>query len=379
MTAQKTINILGIRGLPAAHGGFETFAASLAPHLRDRGWTVNVYCQIEPGADGNVRPDFEDDWHGIHRIHLGTRRSGSAGSVIFDWRCVLDATGRSGVNLVLGYNTAVFSLWLKARGRTVIMNMDGIEWKRAKWSLPVQIWFYINEFIGANIVDVPVADHPEIAKHLHRHGCRRSKVIPYCSDVIENSPTADIEKLGLLPNKYLVSIARIEPENSILEIVRAYSAKPRDYRLVVLGSFKEDNAYHSSVKLAASAGVVFPGAIYEKTVVESLRFHALAYLHGHQVGGTNPSLVEALGAGNPVIAHDNAFNRWVAGPQQTFFDSEKVLEGILDTSLDNVWRMEKGAAASKRHGEAFTAELVLGAYEALLDTVSSRHSRLSDA
>ena len=128
--------------------------------------------------------------------------------------------------------------------------------------------------------------------------------------------------MELEPAKYLTLIERPEPENSILEVVKAFSAKFRSVTLAVLEHYNITiNSYHRAVHNAASSEVKFFGAIYDKTVLRSLRFHCLAYIHEHQVGGTNPSLVEALGASNAVLAHNNRFNRWVAGEKARYFDS----------------------------------------------------------
>ncbi|RYE48363.1 MAG: DUF1972 domain-containing protein, partial [Hyphomicrobiales bacterium] len=281
---------------------------------------------------------------------------------------VVDAMRRPGVNLVLGYNTALFSALLRLRGRAILMNMDGVEWKRAKWSLPVRAWFYANEFIGVNVASVPIADHPEIARHLRRHTWRRIEMVPYGSDEVKDWPAGPVRALGLSPRGYVVSIARIEPENSILEIVRAFSARPRNFKLVVLGNMAGGNPYHGKVRAAASPDVVFPGAIYEPAVVIALRAHALAYVHGHQVGGTNPSLVEALGVGSAVIAHDNRFNRWVAGPAQFYFADAAALMALMD-ALDG-GRLDLDTArgaARERHLESFTVDAVSHQYEALLE------------
>jgi glycosyltransferase involved in cell wall biosynthesis len=365
---RRTINILGVRGYPAAHGGFETFAARLAPYLSDRGWTVNIYCQIEPTADGHLVANFEDDWNGVHRIHLGSRRKSSAGSIIFDALSVLDVVKRSGIDLVLGYNTAIFTLLQRIYGRTVVMNMDGIEWKRAKWSRPIKAWFYANEFVGSFASSIPIADHPEIAHHLRRHGCKRAVVIPYGADAIMHASDQTVYSIGLKPKQYVISIARIEPENSVLEIVRSFSRKPRGINFVVLGQLQDHNPYHRAVRAAASNEVIFAGAIYEQEKLASLRFHALAYVHGHQVGGTNPSLVEALGAGNAIIARDNKFNRWVAGDKQTYFTSEDSLDLIFETVLANPEYLAQASEASRaRQSAEFTWELVLGKYEALFE------------
>lgn len=362
----KTVNILGIRGIPARHGGFESFAAKLAPYLRDKGWTVNVYCQLDP-EDGETGEDFEDSWEGINRIHLACRRTGSVGSIEFDWRATRDVLRRPGVDLVLGYNTAVFSLLQRLRGRRVAMNMDGIEWKRAKWSRPAKLWLYVNELIGNHSCSVPIADHPEIARHLDRHVHGRAIMIPYGSDVISDAPAAPVRALGIEPDRYLVSIARIEPENSILELVQGFSARPRGIKLVVLGNFAADNDYHQRVLAAGSDEVIFPGAIYDATVVEALRFHARAYLHGHQVGGTNPSLVEALGAGNAVLAHDNRFNRWVAGPDQFYFgDAPSLEQGLTQLIEDDARVRDARMGARERHEAQFRWDSVLSAYERLL-------------
>ncbi|MBA3476780.1 MAG: glycosyltransferase, partial [Lautropia sp.] len=150
-------------------------------------------------------------------------------------------------------------------------------------------------------------------------------------------------------------------------IVQGFSRKPRGCKLVVLGNYDRKMPYPRSVLEAASDEVVFPGAIYDKAVVSSLRFHSKAYVHGHQVGGTNPSLVEALGAGNAVIAHDNRFNRWVSGPQAAYFTDADSFAGHLDALLADPQRLQAMRAASRaRYREAFRWETILGAYEDLL-------------
>jgi glycosyltransferase involved in cell wall biosynthesis len=365
------LNILGIRGIPAAHGGFESFAAKFAPYMRDRGHSVLVYCQADAPNDGLSQ--WEDEWEGIHRVHFVPKRSGAVGTMEFDAACVRDVLKRPGVDLVLGYNTALFNSPERLRGRKIAMNMDGIEWKRDKWSLPAKVWFFLNEVAGANLCDVPICDHPEIAKHTARRSLRKPVMIPYGSDRIDDAPAELIAGLGIEPDGYCVSIARIEPENSILQIVEAFSARPRKMKLVVLGKFDPDNAYHNRVKAAAGDQVLFPGAIYDLPTVQALRYHARAYLHGHTVGGTNPSLVEALGAGNAVIAHDNRFNRWVAGAEQFYFGDAVSLENILASVDDGSAKLEQArAGARKRHAEAFRFDIIHEAYERVLIDLAER-------
>ena len=166
---------------------------------------------------------------------------------------------------------------------------------------PIRAWFYLNEWLGARLGHRLIADHPNIADHLATRRSRRHiTMIPYGGVEVTSAPPAEIEEYGLRPGQYLIIIARIEPENSILPMVTAFSRRGRGVRLVVLGNLDSGNAYHLAVKAAASEEVQFLGAIYRSEKVSALRFHARAYLHGHSVGGTNPSLVEALWSGNAV-------------------------------------------------------------------------------
>ena len=324
--------ILGTRGLPAAHGGFETFAEKLALYLVGRGWEVSVYCQNDVTAYDR-RITF-DTWQGIERIHVHITSTGPKATLEFDWLCVRDAAKRDGVCLVLGYNGAIFLPWLRAFGRKIITNMDGIEWKRPKWGMTVRAWFWINEWIAAFASHRLVADHPGIADHLATRRPRaKTTMIAYGADPVPSAPDALVRAMGLVPDNYLVSIARIEPDNSIATLVKAFSAQRRNAKLVVLGKLEPGNCYHDEVRAAASDEVMFPGAIYAAATVKALRSHARAYLHGHTVGGTNPSLVEALWAGNAVIAHDNIFNRWTAGEAGRYFQNQSECEQLINHAL----------------------------------------------
>lgn len=327
----RSLSILGTRGIPAVHGGFETFAEHLSLHLVSRGWRVVIYCQTN--GQGDIIKDY---WNGIERVIIPVNISGSLGTIIFDFKSIIHAARSGFLCLTLGYNTAFFSLYLRLKNITNIINMDGIEWKRAKWSIHAKLWFWLNDWFGCFIANHLVADHPKIFDHLlTRVSINKISMIPYGAPFI-SAPDIDLIHLfNITKYKYLTVIARPEPENSIYEIVKGFSARSRGVKLVVLGDFLDCNSYHRKVKGIASDEVVFLGAIYDKSVVESLRFFSLAYIHGHQVGGTNPSLVEALGASNPILAHDNFFNHWVAGPHARFFSDSESFDFCLTDFLSN--------------------------------------------
>jgi len=305
--------------------------------------------------------------------------------VRFDLAAVIDSLKRPGAVLILGYNTAVFSVLYRLAGRPTVMHMDGLEWKREKWSPLERLWLRFNEYAGAKLSNHLIADHPAIGLHLQRHvAAEKISVITYGANeltgpvFVEASPLPGVlVRLGLVPQKYALVIARPEPENSILEMVEAFSSRPRGMKLVVLGEFcPSESAYHRLVMERAGDEVIFPGAIYDKPSVEALRQNARVYLHGHRVGGTNPSLVEALAAEGAVIAHDNVFTRWVAGPGAAFFRGKDDLMVLLDEILqDDVRLSEMRASSHERHLAEFMPDNIHTAYERLLMRFAQAGSR----
>ena len=315
---KRNLVLLGIRGVPAQHGGFETFAEYLCRYLVERGWHIVVYCQEDGGG-----PVYESEWQRVRRIHIPIKIHGPLGTILFDLKSVVHSLRHNGIFLTLGYNTAIFNVMHRVFRKINVINMDGIEWKRKKWGAIAKAWFWLNERLGCRFGDHLVADHPRIEDHLASRVSRNKiTMIPYGGLEVRRADVTHLEAYGLTPQNYAIVIARAEPENSILEIVEGFSCKKRGYRLLVLGNYSEDNAYQRAVLAAASSEVIFPGAIYDVNIVSSLRYYAAFYVHGHQVGGTNPSLVEALGAGNAILAHDNPFNRWVAKKGAIYFSGK---------------------------------------------------------
>lgn len=371
--SERKIFIIGTRGVPAAHGGFETFAHRLSLYLVARGWSVTVYCQTDDGPTGPV----VDEWQGVRRVSFRAG-SGALGTMKFDLKCIGHAIKERGVMLVLGYNTAAFSAALRLAGNPVYTNMDGIEWKRAKWPWHGKIWLYINEWIGALTSTALIADHPEIANHLSSRRSRNAiEMIPYGAEAVGQADESKIRPWGLVANSYVISIGRIEPENNIIELVAAYSKSSRSFDFVCLGKLDpQNNEYHRKVLEAASPGVKFLGAIYDPEIVSSLRFHARAYCHGHSVGGTNPSLVEAMGAGNAIIAHNNKYNRWVAGDDQFYFDDVEDcgrVFNVIESDPDLLLRAK--SAAKARFLEAFQWPPILERYENLMSRGASNRAK----
>lgn len=361
---KKQVIILGIRGVPAQHGGFETFAEFLCLYLINKDWKVIIYCQEE--GDAKI---YETQWEGIKRIHVSTKNTGPLGTIIFDLKTIIHSLRYNGVFLTLGYNTAVFNILHRLFGKKNIINMDGIEWKRQKWGQIAKTWFWINERLGCWFGNHLVADHPKIKDHLASRVKRdKIRMIAYGGREIINADENLLKEYAIEKNNYAILIARPEPENSVLEIVTAFSQLKTDIKLVVLGKYDpENNAYQKSVLDIANNNIIFTGAIYEADKIAALRLYTKLYIHGHQVGGTNPSLVEAIAASNAILAHDNQFNRWVAKEGAVYFSDALSIKTNCEQLFTDESEIKKLQLKSQENfKQNFQWDDILKQYEDLL-------------
>src|SRR5690606_30038169 len=221
--------ILGTHGVPAAYGGFETAAENVGLFLRSQGWRVVVYCQVK--GRGPIRSDM---WNGLERVMIPVEREGWLGTSEFDLRSIRHASRTKELCLTFGYNTALFNTIQRMRRIPNVINMDGIEWSRARWGLIRQTILRINEWIACRVGDELIADHPEIAVYLSKKA-RREKIttITYGAHAVETAPTAPVLSRGLTPGRYLSLICRPIPENSILELVQGFSSERRGHQLAI--------------------------------------------------------------------------------------------------------------------------------------------------
>ena len=191
----KVVRILGTRGIPAAHGGFETFAEELGLYLVARGWKVVVYCQEDHAGE-----IFEDQWRGIDRVRIPVAATGPKGTILFDWLATVHAAKHGDLCLTLGYNTGAFCALLRLKGVPNLINMDGIEWKRAKWGPAAKTWFWLNERAACWLGNHLIADHPQIKVHLETR-VRSAKIttIPYGAAAVTEAPEDAVLATGCGP------------------------------------------------------------------------------------------------------------------------------------------------------------------------------------
>lgn len=342
--------ILGSRGIPALYGGFETFAEELSVRLVQRGMDVTVYCEAGEGG-------ANDTYRGVKLVHIPTPRLGPLTTIVYDLRCLWHARKAFDVVYMLGYGTSLFCFLPRLWGSKVWINMDGIEWARSKWNRLAKLWFKMMEAIAMWTPNQVIADAAGILRHLqsrHAH-IPAAVVIPYGAPVIDTTPdTGLLDEWHLAPGKYGLVVCRLEPENSVKEIVEGYLQAGSRHPLIVVGSIEPATDYVKELVLLSSDRVRFIGPIYDKRKLQALRFYSRTYFHGHTVGGTNPSLLEALGCGNLVIAHDNVFNREVAGEAATYFHQEQDLadgiRAVESYSLEQLNRMRTMARDRVKNG-----------------------------
>ncbi len=360
----KAVSILGTRGIPAGHGGFETLAEHLALYLVRKGWKVTVYCQRE--SRGKI---YEDVWKDIRRVHIPVISGRSIHTILFDLKSVIHTSRENSVKLTLGYGTSVFWLIFKLKKIINVCNMDGVEWRRRKWSYLQRLWLRLNEKSAGILATHLIADSPEIERYLLERLPRdKLTMIPYGAFHITSADEQIINDWGLEKYNYILTICRIEEDNSLLEIIMAFNQRPRPEKLVIVGGVDfERERYHWKLRTVANDSTVFLGPVYDEAKVNALRHFAKLYVHGHTVGGTNPSLVEAMGAELPILARNNPYNRWVAGAENHYFDSipdcSREFDKLL-TSPDLLRSMSK--SSTQRFQKRFRWEMILGEYERVL-------------
>lgn len=323
------IAIIGSRGIPARYGGFETFAQELAPRLVEMGHEVTVYCRA-----GYTGARDRRDFKGVRLIHTPYLKVRSLETLSHEAVSIADSLWR-GFDLwyFLGTRSSPLYLPLIAAKRRVLIHTDGIEWQRRKWGSAGRAYLRFAEWLAAKAAPGRLVTDAEAmrAYYLDRYG-RDSSVIPYGAEIVEDGDPAPLARWGLEPGSYYLVVCRLEPENNVDVIVREFMESGSTRDLVVVGGASYDTSYQRRLLALSSEHVKFIGPVYGDDLV-SLRFHAYTYIHGHEVGGTNPSLLEAMGCGNACLALDTPFNREVLGALGSYWlKGEGILASLIRES-----------------------------------------------
>ena len=318
------IGIIGTRGIPNKYGGYEQFAEFAAPELVKRGHEVTVYNSSLHGYEGT-------EWNGVQII---TKRDiedkiGTAGQFIYDLNCILDARHRDfDIILQLGYTSSSVWSFLFPKKSIIVTNMDGLEWKRSKYSPATQRFLMKAEKWAALKSDLLIADSIGIKTYLLNKYNKQSEYIAYGAEIVRKPDHQFLEEKGLRPYQYNIVIARLEPENNLEMIIKGHLEVNYSLPLIIIGGIQ--NKFGNYLKSTyESAKIQFWGAVYNIDLLNSLRYYSNIYFHGHSVGGTNPSLLEAMASSSLIAAHDNIFNKSVLGNDAFYFSSINDVSDIL--------------------------------------------------
>ena len=359
------IAVLGTRGVPANYGGFETCAEEVSVGLVARGHDVTVYCRRgnapgDPAEYKGVRLRYPPH---IERKSLGTLTHTLAAT----WHAV-----RQRFDVLLYFNaaTAPAALLAKLASRApVVLNVDGLEWRRRKWGPVGRTYYVVAEWLSTKVADRVISDSMAIQRYYVERWKTPSTFVPYGARVEGAERPEILREYGLEPGSYFFVASRLEPENNADLTVDAFARLATDKRLVIAGAANYRSRFVEELRRRADPRVMFLGPVYRPGHIRELHCGAFAYVHGNEVGGTNPALLKALGYGNCVLALDVPFNAEVVGDAALLYrkdadDLAAVMRRVL-AQPDLARRL--GERARQRIRETYQWEHVVAGYEQVLE------------
>lgn len=354
------IAIIGTRGIPNHYGGFEQFADVLSQGLVVKGHEVSVYCSSNHLYKESL-------YKGVKLIHKldPENKIGTVGQFFYDLFCMLDARKRNfDLIYVLGYTSS--SIWQKIlykKGAIVITNMDGLEWRRSKYSSNVQHFLKYAEKLAVKYSDYLVADSIGIQSYLKNKYEVASTYLPYGSFIFEEEDEDILKEFNLNAYQYDMLIARFEPENNIEMILKAFSKSNTQRKLLLVGNYSHTSfGIRMHKEYGADNRIQFMGAIYDQNALNNLRFFSNLYFHGHTVGGTNPSLLEAMGSSALTCYHDNEFNKAIVGKDGFAFSDVDMLKELINIAAKSEYPTQIENNINKIKN-IYSWEIIINQYE----------------
>jgi glycosyltransferase involved in cell wall biosynthesis len=333
------IAILGTRGIPASYGGFETFAEHLSTRLAARGHDVTVYCRSHYVSPRQL------EYHGVRLEVLPTIRHKYFDTVVHTFLSAVHATSRRfDAVLICNSANAPFSSILRLTGTPVVINVDGLEHKRKKWGPLARRYYRLAEYLSTVLPNEVVTDAQVIQDYYRVRHNARSTMIAYGSEVERRPDRAAVRKWRVEPNRYVLYVSRLEPENNARLVIEAFKKVRTAYRLLIVGDAPYAESYINSLKAQARGDkrIIFTGFVFGQDY-RALQQNAYCYVHATEVGGTHPALLEAMGYGNCVLTLTTPENIEVVGdagvPYVDEFDLAEKLQRVLrDGSLVQAYR-----------------------------------------
>lgn len=329
------IAFISTRGIPNNYGGFEQFAEYISVGLVARGHEVVVYSP-------HFHPYKEDSYKGVRIKHIyspETWMGSSVGSFFYDFASLKDALKKEYFDIIYeaGYTSIVPAyIWFNVRKikyPIFTTNMDGLEYKRTKFNKWVQKFIFWEERTTVKHSHYLIADNMGIHDYYKEKYGKDSKYLAYGADIHDDYDESLLDEFGLKPYEYYLLVARLEPENNIVMAIDGYLASPENGNrpLIIVGKTNTPHGKELVEKYGKETFVRFVGGIYDFKKLNSVRYYSFAYFHGHSVGGTNPSLLEAMASSCYILANDNIFNRAVLKVNAHYYDSSEAVTKLLES------------------------------------------------
>lgn len=361
------IAILGTRGIPNYYGGFEQFAEFFSVYLVEKGH--EVYCY-----NSHNHKFQEKTFHGVNIIHQHDPeyKYGTFGQFIYDYNCIMDSRKRDfDIILQLGYTSNSVWYFLLPKKSIIVTNMDGLEWKRTKYSKPVQQFLKFAERLAAISSDYLISDSLGIEKFLKKKYNKQSTYIAYGAHPFNNPNEEILKQYGVKKENFNMIMARFEPENNLDMVLEGVSISGDKTPILVIGKHDTKYGEYLKNKYKNFNNINFLGGIYNLEHLNNLRYFSKLYFHGHSVGGTNPSLLEAMASQALVIAHNNDFNKGILKENSYYFSNPEEVKNILETikKSDNLPMVQINYQAIIKD---FNWDKINGQYLQLLDDCLAR-------
>lgn len=345
MNSKKKLAIIGTVGIPAKYGGFETLADNLVKHLSND-HNITVYCSKKR----YTKEERIENYKGAKLKYINLDANGIQ-SIPYDTISILHALFTSDVLLILGVAGAWILPFVRLfTNKKIIISIDGIEWKREKWNLPAKLYLRWAEKMAVQYSHIDISDNESIQDYTAMRYGTVSRVIEYgANHTMKVTPTYDDQKkYPFLIENYAFKVCRIEPENNVHVILEAYKKVPSK-KLVMVGNWKA-NEYGTKLKEKYSSvpNILLFDPTYDQRSIDLLRSNAAVYIHGHSAGGTNPSLVEAMYLGLPVIAYGVSYNRTTTEGKAVYFKTKEdlihLVKNIKKEALNSLGKTMKSIA-----------------------------------
>lgn len=358
------IALIGTRGVPANYGGFETCVEEIGHRLVEKGHSVTVYCR------NSYYSDKRKEYRGMRLIYKKNLKRKALDTLSHTFLSINHAM-YEGYDIYMVFNAAnsICLFPLKLLRKKIIINTDGLEWKRSKWNFWGKKFYQFSEKLACLLASRLVSDSAGIKSYYKQKHKVDSDEIAYGA-YIQKSETPDlIKELGIEPGKYFLQITRFEEENHPLVTIKAYNKLKTDKKLVIIGGNPYKTNYTDEMYTVSQGNdnVLLPGSIYEKELLRELWCNCYAYIHGNSVGGTNPALLQTMASGCFTISVDVPFNRDVLSDCGIYFlPNENSLAQKMEWTLNNEESLEPYIlGAQARIKEFYSWDVITEKYENL--------------